>query len=91
MTNGAVTGLDKNEMLQSSIRFNADRSLLIVESGSDMKRVVLTDIAGKNRKDVNNIGQQVELSLAGLNTGIYILSIEYTDGNKETIKLPVTR
>ena len=56
-----------------------------------MKRVVLTDIAGKNRKDVNNIGQQVELSLAGLNTGIYILSIEYTDGNKETIKLPVTR
>ena len=91
MTNGTVTGLDKNEMLQSSIRFNADRSLLIVESGSDMKRVVLTDIAGKNRKDVNNIGQQVELSLAGLNTGIYILSIEYTDGNKETIKLPVTR
>lgn len=89
LNNGVVSGIINNNMLSSVISF--DNSAIAVKAAKSIEGITLADVAGHIFKDMKAPSRDTRINVSSLATGIYVLTLRYADGGKDTIKLPIMR
>ncbi|CAI8731814.1 GEVED domain-containing protein [Chryseobacterium sp. IT-36CA2] len=75
------TSLKKKEI---SVYPNPFKDVLHIADIKDVKSVTVTDVAGRVVKTIDN--PTTELQLAELNAGLYLVTMNFKDGSKSTVK-----
>jgi hypothetical protein len=89
LNNGVVSGIINDDMLSSVISF--DNSAIAVKASKSIEGITLADVAGHIFKDMKAPSRDTRINVSSLATGIYVLTLRYADGGKDTIKLPIMR
>ncbi|GAB0155519.1 hypothetical protein CHRYSEOSP005_07800 [Chryseobacterium sp. Alg-005] len=69
---------------QIKIHPNPFKDILNIAETKDMKSVIITDVTGRVVKTIDNPSKQ--LYLGELNAGLYLVTINFKDGSKSTVK-----
>ncbi|RTZ49806.1 T9SS type A sorting domain-containing protein [Chryseobacterium arthrosphaerae] len=75
------TALKKKEI---SVYPNPFKDVLYISDMKDVKSVTVTDVAGRVVKTIDNPSK--ELQLGELNSGLYLVTMNFKDGSKSTVK-----
>lgn len=75
------TSLKKREV---NVYPNPFKDVLHIADIKDVKSVTVTDVAGRVVKTIDN--PTTELQLGELNTGLYLVTMNFKDGSKSTVK-----
>lgn len=78
----AVENLDKKENI--AVYPNPFKDILNISDSKDVKSIVINDLSGKS---IKTLAPAKELHLQDLNTGIYMVSLQYKDGSVKTFKV----
>jgi len=78
----AVENLDKKENI--AVYPNPFKDILNISDSKDVKSIVINDLSGKS---IKSLAPAKELHLQDLNTGIYMVSLQYKDGSVKTFKV----
>jgi hypothetical protein len=67
-----------------SIHPNPFKDVLSISDTREMKSVVITDVSGRVLKTIENPAKEINLST--LNSGLYLLTIQFKDGSSSAVK-----
>ncbi|MDH6250839.1 hypothetical protein M2347_000566 [Chryseobacterium sp. H1D6B] len=67
-----------------SIHPNPFKDVLSISDTREMKSVVVTDVSGRVLKTIENPAKEINLSM--LNSGLYLLTIQFKDGSSSAVK-----
>ncbi len=67
-----------------SIHPNPFKDVLYISDTRDLKSVSVTDVSGRLVKTIDNPTKEINLST--LNSGLYLINIQFKDGSRSTVK-----
>lgn len=90
IVNGKATGIIAKENTGgANVRFSGNE--LSISSEKTIDNIQIFDMAGKLANRIKVGGTVVNTTVGGVNGSLYILNVNYADGSKSTIKIPVIR
>lgn len=89
MTRTMGTGLDISTLRGCEVKVIGDN--LVVASEKEITNVTINNIAGMTTGQSTAAGSDVAVSLDNCTSGIYVVSIKYADGSKDTMKMAIKR
>lgn len=89
MVNGELTSISIAENGKPAISLKG--GTLTVKDGKAISSLNVSDIAGRNVKNVAANGNEAAVDLAGLGKGVYVVTVAYADGTSTSIKVPVLK